>query len=122
MRLPERYKKTFYVTSETYFGSGVFNEPFKMRGLATPKSDYILYGGGITIQQNSIELKFESNVKGIDDITQNSRIWINRTPDPEQFGEDYTHVVKSRDTTTNQWFVTITCDSATGDFPLLEED
>lgn len=121
MRLPERYKKTIYVSDETSFGSGTFNEPFAMRGLVTPKSDYTVYGGGIAIQQNSIELKFESGLVGIDKFTQNSRVWINKVPNPDVYGEDYTHRVISRDATTNQWFVTIECRSAIENFPLLEE-
>lgn len=117
MRLPERYKQTIYVSNETFFGSGDFNEPYKLRCLVTPKSDNILYGGGTTTEQNNVELKFESNLKGVELITKNSLIWVKRKPNNKL--SNFTHVVVSRDLTTNQWFYTVECRSSTIDIPII---
>lgn len=119
MRLPERYKQTIYVSNETYFGSEEYDKPYVLKGIVTPKSDSALYGGGVVTQQNNVELKFESKLEGVKQITQNTRIWIKREPDENQDYSNYTHVVVSRDTTTHQWFATIECRSATENFPFL---
>ncbi len=89
-----------------------------MRGIITPKSDYIVSGGGVMTQQNSVELKFESNIKGIKDITQNTKVWINITPS-DNGGSDSTHTITGRNTTTNRWFVTIDCRSNKENYPIL---
>lgn len=119
MRLPERYKQTIYISNETYINSGDFKEPIKVRGIFTPMSDTITYGGGVEIQGNTDEIKFESKHSFIKDITQNSRIWIKRVPDKEVDGEDYTHKVIGRHTTTNSWFVVIQCKSTAIDSPIV---
>lgn len=87
--------------------------------MVTPKSDYTVSGGGVMTQQNSVDLKLESRVNGIEDITQNSKVWINKTPKAISLGDDFTHVITSRDTTTNRWFITIGCRSAKENFPVL---
>lgn len=118
MRLPERYKQTIYVSNESSFGSGEYDDPYSLRCIITPKSDGAIYGGGVTIQQNNVELKFESRLKGVELITQNSLIWIKRKPIVEGM-DDFTHNVVSRDATTNMWFVSIECKSAKENFPIL---
>lgn len=90
-----------------------------MRCIVSPKSDSVLLGLGITDQQNNVELKFESNTAKLDEITQNSRIWIKRKPNENAGGTDYTHTITSRDISTHGWFVIIECKSVKGDFPLV---
>lgn len=119
MRLPERFKQTVYVSNETFFGSGEWETPYPMRAIVTPKSDRSVYGGGVVVRQNNIEIKFESNLKDIELITQNSKFWVKRIPNPTQNGGDFTHETISRDLTTNQQFVVIECRSATDNFPLI---
>ena len=121
MRMPERYKQTIYVANEDFFGSGEYQEPYPLRCQVSPKVSTVIIGVGIEVQQNNVELKFESNVKGIEKITQNSHFWIKKKPNPIEEGADFTHTVVGRNSSTHDWFVTIECESATGDFPIVGE-
>ena len=119
MRIPERYKQTVFVSNETFFGSGDYGEPYALRGQVSPKVSTIIVGIGIQVQQNNVEIKFESNVKGIGHITQNSRFWIKKKPDVAEGGADFTHTIVGRNASTHDWFIVIECESATGDFPIV---
>jgi hypothetical protein len=119
VRIPERYKQTVYVANETYFGSGTYGEPYALRGQVSPKVSTIIIGIGIQVQQNNVEIKFENNVKGVEHITQNSRFWIKKKPNELEEGADFTHTVAGRNASTHDWFVTVECESATGDFPIV---
>ncbi len=119
MRLQERYKQTVYVANETFFGSQEYEEPYPLRFIVTPKSDNVYYAGGTSTEQNNVELKIESKIKGVEKITQNSLIWVRKKPDPLRNNADNTHKVVSRDATTHGWFVTIECKSTKGDAPIV---
>lgn len=119
MRLPERYKQNIYISNETFFGSQSYKEPYLLRGIVSPKGDTTLLGGGVAIQQGNVEIKFESNLKGVEHITQNSLIWIKKKPDHTEKKGDFTHVVVSREATTHGWFVVIDCKSAKENFPIV---
>lgn len=118
MRLPERYKQLIYIQNETYPASGDWLEPFTLRGLVTPINDTIAIGG-INVQGNTDDVKFESSLNGVELINQNSRIWINRKPDDSVDNTNFTHKVLGRSNTTNGMFITIHCDSASVNNPVL---
>lgn len=117
MRLPERYKQTIWVSNETYLDSGEFKTPYKIRGLFTPKSDLVDYGGGVQIQGNRDQIKFESKLKGAQEINQNSLLWIKREPNSSK--SNATHRVSGRLPTTSGWFITIECESTSVDVPII---
>ena len=118
MRLPERFKQNIYVQNETYKNSGDWLEPFIIRGLVTPIND-TLATGGVSVQGNTDDIKFESTLKNVELITQDSRIWIKSKPDLEVDNANYTHEVVGRSPTTNGMFITIHCRSASVDVPIL---
>lgn len=118
MRLPERYKQTLFIQNETFLGSDVWLEPYKLRGIVTPTND-MLERGGVSVQGNTDDIKFESGLPGAEIINQNSRIWIRREPDENVDNTNYTHTVLGRSPTTNGWFITIHCKSSSVDVPIV---
>lgn len=119
MRLPNRFKRTFHVANETRFSSDEFEEPYKIRGLFIPKGESVIMGGGVTIQGNSDTILFESNLKGVREITQNSKFWINRKPIDIHFGGDNTHFVTGRQATSNRLFIVISLETQGQNMPIL---
>lgn len=118
MRLPERYKQTVYIQNEAFEGSGEWLEPYALKGIVTPINDTLAMGG-VTVQGNTDDVKFESGLAGVGLINQNSRIWIRREPDENVDNTNYTHTVLGRSPTTNGWFITIHCNSALVDVPII---
>lgn len=119
MRLPERYKQTIYVAYETFFGSGVYEEPKPLRCIVSPKTDRVFLTGGVTSELNYVDLKFESKLKAAQSITQNTHIWIKKKPDVEAGGADFTHEVTGRASTAHDWFVIIEAKSVKGNNPIV---
>lgn len=119
MKLPEKNKKTIYFSNETYFGSGNYTEPYALRGLVFYRSNSVLAGGGVIIQQNTVELQFESNLEGIESITQKSLVWINKVPNFVKEKADFTHIITSRSASPDSWYVIINCKSAKENTPIL---
>lgn len=119
MRIPERYKQTIYIANETYYGSGDYEEPYALRCMVSPKSDRVILGGGVSSEMNYVDLQFESRLKGVENITQNSHVWIKRKPDPELEGADFTHEITGRASTAHDWFVIIEAKNVKGNTPII---
>lgn len=119
MKLPKRFMEWIYISNETKFGSEEYEKPYKIKGLFIPKGDRLIDGGGIMIQQNTDKIQFESNTKGVELITQNSKLWVKRVPNEELLGSDYTHNVTARSANTTGSFVTIDCQSTRENVPIL---
>lgn len=119
LRLPNRFKQTFYVSNEIIFGSNEYDEPYTIRGLYIPSGETMLLGGGVMIQQNTDTVLFESSLKNVKDITQNSLFWIKREPNDLLFGEDFTHRVIGRQATSNSMFIVISLESVSQDVPVI---
>lgn len=119
MRLPERYKQTIYVANETFYGSGVYSDPYPLRCIVSPKSDRLILGGGIRSEMNFVDLQFESTTNGVQEITQNSHIWIKQEPNEELDGADFTHEVTGRSSTPHDWFVVIEAKNVKGNTPIV---
>lgn len=119
LRLPNRFKQRFHVSNETMFGSSEYKEPYTIKGLFVPSGETMLLGGGVMIQQNNDIVLFESNLKGVKDITQNSLFWIKREPHEMMSQEDFTHKVTGRQATSNGMFIIISLESVSQDVPII---
>ena len=107
--LNKRFQRNVYISNETYFGSGNYEEPKKYKMLVSPMREGINLGGGIETQYNTCELKVESNIKGINEITQNSKVWIDNVPKVEKQGQDYNFEVIGKRINTTGFITSIGC-------------
>ena len=109
--LNKRFQKNVYIANETYFGSGEYLDPIKFKMLVSPMREGINIGAGVEMQYNTVELKVESNVKGVEDITQNSKVWVNVEPNEDKFGRDYNFEVIGKRINTTGFITSIGCRS-----------
>lgn len=105
--------------NETEYDNGDYGEPYSLKGLVVPTNDIIEIGGGFNTQGNTDDIKFNSDTTGVVEITQNTKIWIKKKPNPDLLGTDYTHEVTGRSSTANGMFVTIHCRSVSGNVPIV---
>ena len=109
--LNKRFQRNVYIANETYFGSGEYKEPKRFKMLVSPMREGINIGGGIETQYNTLELKVESNITGVESINQNSKVWIDRVPDETKQGQDYNFEVIGKRINTTGFITSIGCRS-----------
>lgn len=117
MRIPNRWKRTVYISNLIPNGQGQYDDPKPIKALFFPKGELSFYGGGVNGQGNTDELHFESKVKLARTITQDTKIWINRKPNAN--GTDPTHRVKGRSGDLTGGFIVINCESTTVNVPIV---
>lgn len=117
--LPRRFLKPIYVSNETEYGSGEYEEPILLYGLVSDKPQNLIGDSGVKITQYNSIVRFEYNEANAKKITDTSHFWIRRVPREEQDKADFTHTVRGTLITEDDQYIKVELRGVAGNTPIF---